>query len=176
MCLNESLGLLSWILTLFLSSLFFQKYCPSFVHNKRYLRVDCNADFAIWAELSLDSGRQKSEAKVPVNKEMTDSWAITRELPAGENTPVMASIKMEDSIADEGAGPRPQPGLSRDIERSGWRRKSLRHAGGGLQEIGGVHDEDGSNLGTKAPVDYSMMQERHHGSFNPLTPAGYVVR
>ena len=163
--------------TLFVFSFFFlQKYCPSFVHNKRYLRVDCNADFAIWAEQSLDFGRQKSEPKVPVNKEMTDFGAITRELPAGESTPVMASIKMEDSIADEGAGPRPQPGFSHDIERSSWRRKSLRDAGGRLQEIGGGRDADGSDPGTKAPVDYSMMQERIHGSFNHLTPASYVVR
>lgn len=164
--------------TLFVFSFFFslQKYCPSFVHNKHYLRVDCNADFAIWAEQSLDFGRQKSEPKVPVNKEMTDFGAITRELPAGESTPVMASIKMEDSIADEGAGPRPQPGLSHDVERSSWRRKSLRDAGGRLQAIVGVRDADGSDPGTKAPVDYSMMQERIHGSFNPLTPASYVVR
>ena len=146
------------------------------MHNRRYLRVDCNADFAIWAEQSLDFGRQKSEPKVPVNKEMTDFGAITRKLPAGESTPVVASIKMEDSIADEGAGPRPQTGLSHNVERSSWRRKSLRDAGGGLQEIGGVHDADGSDPGTKAPVDYSMMQERIHGSFNPLTPASYVVR
>ena len=113
--------------------------------------------------------------KLPLKKDMTDIGLITRELPVRESTSVMTSIKMEKSVTEDGTGPRQQPGFSFDMGPGSCEGKNMRDAHG-LQEIGGVHDVRCADLGKKLPVDYSLMQERLHGSFKRLTTqTGCVV-
>ena len=105
---------------------------------------------------------------------MADFGAITRELPVGESTCVMASIKMEKSVASEEGIPRAQAGFLFGAEPSGCLRKNLGDVGG-LRQMSCVGDLSGLGVERDVPVDYSIMQERLHGSFSHLTQASDVV-
>ncbi|KAK7090296.1 uncharacterized protein [Littorina saxatilis] len=110
---------------------------------------------------------------------MSKFGPVTRELPRGESTSIMASIKVEKSVSEETTPQKKVPKMHPDFlfGTNGSERRSSQQENpdpvdtqAALRQFNSPHRRAGRDVSeTNVPIDYSVMQEKLHGNFSHIT-------